>query len=113
VSCAGKRPQRGFVQESGKDETSPDRIADEARTIMDPEFSHNSTSMRLDRVEADPHDVGDLLCRFTFGDQLQDFALPRGEIVGGQTYPGLALSLGGFNANAPVVRPSGYGFDGL
>src|SRR5437899_509258 len=69
---------------SGLDESAPDRVADKTGDLVDAELDHEVTAMGLGGLLGDPEDFSDFLGRIAFGHELQDFALSRGEKVGGE-----------------------------
>ena len=64
----------------GRNQPSANRESHQARDIVDLQSAHQLEPMRLDRLDADPEQRGNFLCRLPFGDALQYFPLPKREL---------------------------------
>src|SRR5262245_47923518 len=69
------------------DDPLADRVADEARRLVDPELAHQPGAMELRRLDADAQDLRDLLRRLALRDQLEDLLLARGQRLLGSAPP--------------------------
>src|SRR5205807_5877392 len=70
-----------FSNQSGLDEAAPDRVADEARRLVDVELAHQPGPMRFGGLRADPQHLAYFLGGLALADQLKDLPLARGEQV--------------------------------
>src|SRR3990172_9935894 len=61
------------------DQPDADRVAREARHVVDVEPVHELRAVRLDRLHRDVQPLGDLARGAALRDALQDLALPPGE----------------------------------
>src|ERR1700730_16455375 len=61
------------------DQPAADRVAHQARRLVDVELPHQPGSMRLGRLGADPEQPGDLFRGLPLADELEDLALSRSE----------------------------------
>src|SRR5215469_18638891 len=61
----------------GRNETDADRVADQAGDVVDVQFFHELSPVGLDGLHAHAEQSGDLLGGVSFGNQLEDFALPK------------------------------------
>ena len=59
----------------------PDREALQARHVMDVKAIHQALTMGLHRLDAGVQQPGDLLARLALGNELEDLALARRELL--------------------------------
>ena len=63
------------------DQAPAHRVANQPGRFVDVELLHQARAMRFGRLVADVQNPGDLFGRFALGDQLQDLALPRRQLL--------------------------------
>src|SRR5215472_7405769 len=65
----------------GGDQTEADGVAHQAGDVVDAEPLHQTRSVRFDSLHAGLEQLRDLLARLALGDQLQDLALARRQVL--------------------------------
>src|SRR5262249_57173810 len=83
-SREGRRWER---REQRLDESFPDGVGDQARRVVNVELVHEVSSVRLGGLDADAEEPGDFFRGPTFGHELQDLPLARGEMIGWRRAP--------------------------
>ena len=63
----------------GGDEADADRVADEARDVVEVELGHDAAAVALDRLDTEVERAGDLGAGAALADELEDLALARRE----------------------------------
>jgi len=66
----------------GRNQAHSNRATDQARDIINAKPLHQLRAMRFNRLHTQLKLMGDFLGAVTFRDQLQDFPLTMGQIVG-------------------------------
>src|ERR1700688_4827233 len=75
------QPRRRPASALGRNQAVADGVAHEAGNVVDVELLHEGGAVRLDRLDAGREQGGDLLGRSSLGDELEDLALARRQVL--------------------------------
>src|SRR5215510_15656407 len=87
ASCRGKsrtNGEAGVREKLSLDDAPADRVADEAGGVVDLELGHDPRAVGFGGLGADAEELGDLLGRLAFGDELKHLALAVGQGIARQ-----------------------------
>ena len=74
-------------------QTLPDGVLHEVGDLVQVQLVHDVAAMRLYGLAAEAEQFGDVLVGVALGDELEDFALASGELVGGSVRGGVVHAL--------------------